>query len=117
MNAKPPPPPTPPTPPDDPLTDRAKGITKGIGYLLVVTLVIFGLVFSGDGKFLWLFIVYFGFIIKGFAYILKGNQKAQEEEAKREAEQDLIQKWGCLKLIFIIIGSLIVILVLSCLFG
>ena len=69
------------------------------------------------GVFFWLAIICISGLIKGFAYILKGNQKAQEEEAKREAEQDLIQKWGCLKLIFIIIGSLIVILALLCLFG
>lgn len=121
------PPPTPPTPPDDPLTDRAKGITKGIGYLIASTLDILFLIYALSAK-MRLGLSYFvlasiciGGLFKGFAYILKGNQKAQEEEAERkaerEAEQDLIQKWGCLKLIFIIIGSLIVILALSCLFG
>lgn len=109
MNAKPPPPPTPPTPPDDPLTDRAKGFTKGIGYLLVVTLVFFGLVFSGDVKVLWLFIIYFGFIIKGFAYILKGNQKVQEEEQKKQQQEE----GGC-SCAFIITIVIIFILALAC---
>lgn len=84
MNAKP------PTPTDDPLTDRAKGCAKGIGHLLVVTSLVFGLVISGDGKILWLLIVYFGFITKGFAYILKGNQKVQEEEQKNNSRKKAV---------------------------
>ena len=100
----------PPTPPDDPLTDRAKGCAKGIGYLLVVTLVFFGLVFNGDVKSLpWLFIVYFGFIIKGFAYILKGNQKVQEEEQKKQQQEE----GGCSRA-FIITIVIIFILALAC---
>lgn len=117
MNTPPPTPPTPPTPPDDPLTDRVKGITKGIGYLIASTLGILFLIYAlsanmhrgRGGVFFWLAIICISGLIKGLAYILKGNQKVQEEEQKKQQQEE-----GCCSRAFIITIVIIFILALAC---
>lgn len=109
------PPPPPPTPPDDPLTDRAKGFTKGIGYLIASASGILFLIYAlsanmRGGVFFWLAIICISGLIKGFAYILKGNQKVQEEEQKKQQQE----AGGCSSAFIITILIIFVILMLAC---